>query len=390
MDKFIPFRFMEDNEIVDLSYKQSRGYLTEVHLADLHFGALNPKTEYDILEEQVFKKIESLPKIDIISIDGDFWDHKVMSNSDTAMYGTIAADRIVSIARNKNATVVFIYGTKSHDADQLKLFYHYLDDPTVDVRIVSTIQFEYIKGARILCIPELYGIDESTYKKFLYYSGFYDGVFMHGTFKGAVYGDNVGNGRLFCIEDFLKCRNAMISGHVHKSGCFNKYFYYTGTPIRYKFGEEEPKGFMIVLRDLDNGYHYTNFEEVKSFRYDTIELDTIINTDPKIVIDYINRLKQDQGIDFIKIKFKIPIDGSNKTIISNYYRNSNDIKVEFFDIEKEAIKKAEEEAKENNKFAFITDEKLSDEEKFCKYCNIMEGYDFITVDKLKEILEESI
>ncbi len=34
---------------------------------------------------------------------------------------------------------------------------------------------------------------------------------MHGTIKGAIYGDNVGNGRLFTIDDFCKCRAKIIN-----------------------------------------------------------------------------------------------------------------------------------------------------------------------------------
>ena len=49
---------------------QPRGQLIEVHLADLHFGAFNPKTQYDILMEQFYQPISQLPRIDIISILG--------------------------------------------------------------------------------------------------------------------------------------------------------------------------------------------------------------------------------------------------------------------------------------------------------------------------------
>ena len=32
-------------------YLNKRGTLIQAHLADLHFGALNPKTQFDILKE---------------------------------------------------------------------------------------------------------------------------------------------------------------------------------------------------------------------------------------------------------------------------------------------------------------------------------------------------
>ena len=142
----------------DPDQNKVRGSLIEIHLADLHFGAFDPAKQYSILMDQVYTKIEALPKVDIISIDGDIFDHKVMSNSDTALYATKFIDQLVHLSKQKNATLVILAGTYSHDFDQLKLFYHYMDnDPIldVDVRVITNIQFEYIQGAKILMIPEL-------------------------------------------------------------------------------------------------------------------------------------------------------------------------------------------------------------------------------------------
>ena len=378
------------NNMIDISRTVSRGLLYEIHISDLHFGTVNPKTEYEILHEQFINKIITMPKIDIISVNGDIFDHKLLSNSDAVLYASLFIDELCSIAMRYNAALILIDGTPSHECGQLKLFYHYLNNPGLEIHIVNNIQFVYTHGAKILCIPELHGVDESVYREYLYLN-YCDQVFGHMTFKGAVYGDNVGTGRLFCIEDFLRCSGPIISGHVHKPGCFDKHFYYCGSPMRYKFGEEEPKGFLIVVIDLDNQRYYTNFEEITSFRYDTIELEDIISTDPKKVIEYIDNLKHTRGIDYIKIKFKYVIDGSSKTIITNFYRNRNDVKLEFIDVQEEAARKLEEEQREQNeKYSFITNNKLSDYEKFVQYVNIQEGYDFINVDTLKQILLEEI
>ena len=366
-----------------------RGILNEVHIADLHFGAFNPKTQYEILEEQCFSRIEQIPKIDIISIDGDIFDHKVMSNSDTALYASLAVDRLVNICKQKGSTLLILHGTYSHDYDQLKLFYHYMSDKTVDVRVVTTLKFEYIKGAKILCIPELYGVDESVYRKFFFESGWYDAAFVHGTFKGTVYGDTVGAGRLLTPEDFIYCKGVAIAGHVHKSGCFNGFFYYCGCPYRWKFGEEEEKGYLLLSHDLDTQIHYVQFEAIKSFRYDTIYLDELVSEDPKKIIDYINQLKNEKGIDFIKVRFRVPIPGYNKTIINNYYRNNSSTTIEFLDTKEIEEMKQKEQIK-STEYSYLTDNKLSDFEKFVRYVNDNEGSEFITVQKLEELLRENI
>ena len=379
--------------MIDYGYENislHRGILNEVHIADLHFGAFDPRKQYEILKEQFLNKIAMIPKLDIIVVDGDIFDHKVMSNSDASMYACIFINDLVEITRVHNATLVLLHGTYSHDFDQLKLFYHYMDDKTVDVRIITEIKFEMIKGARILCIPELYGVDESIYSQFFFNSGWYDAAFIHGTFKGSVYGDNVGNGRLLTPNDFIYCKGVAISGHVHKSGVFNGFYYYCGCPYRCKFGEEEDKGFLLLSHDLDTQIHYVQFEKIESFRYDTIFLDQLVSEDPKKIIDYINKLKAEQGIDYIKVRFRVPIPGYNKTIINNYYRNNGSTFVEFMNLEEIEKEKQENQIKQNSQYSYLTDKSISDFERFVRYVNESEGYEFITIQQLNELLSENI
>lgn len=377
-----------------LNYQRNRGTLIEVHLADLHFGAFDPKKQYQILVEQVLSDIAQLPKLDIISIDGDLFDHKVMSNSDAALYASKFVADLVHIAKQKNATLILLAGTYSHDFDQLKLFYHYMDNSNnygVDVRVITNIQFEYIKGAKILMVPELNSIDESVYQKFFNQSGWYDAAFVHGTFEGSVYGNlTSGSSRLLTAEDFKYCTGVAISGHVHKAGCFQGFYYYCGCPYRWKFGEEEEKGYIILAHDLDTQVHYVDFRPIKSFRYDTIFLDQLISEDPKAICDYINQRRINDGIDFIKVKFRVPIPGYNKTIINNYYRNNPTTFVEFMDVSEVEKQKQEQAIMNNSQYSYLMDPGISDFERFVMYVNEKEGCEFITVQKLTELLGDRI
>ena len=387
-EECVIFHNIEDKQLydMDIRYNKTRGSLTIASIADIHMGRIDPKTQYDILKEQFLQVISELPKLDIIAIAGDLYDHKIMANSAAAMYGSLLVSDIVNIARAKGSTVLLITGTKSHDNDTLKLYYNYVQDPSVDFRLVENIRFEYIKGAKILCIPELYGVDESIYQYYLH-SGWYDMCFMHGTFKGAVYGDNVGEGRLFTIDDFTHCLGFMISGHVHIPGCYNKYFYYCGSPIRWQHGEEQEKGFLLSCINLDSMSHYVDFVPIKSFKYKTIDLDDIISEDPQVVIQYINKLKADEGIDFIKIRFNNSVSNANKIVINNYYKSRDNVVIEFLSTQEEELKKAELQ-NTIEQYNFILDPNLTDEQKFCMYVNEQEGYEFITVEKLTEILND--
>lgn len=366
-----------------------RGVFNSIHIADIHFAAYSPKDQYEILKNQFLDKIYSYPGINLISVDGDLFDHKLMANSEGIYYASMFVDDLVKITRDKHSTLILLHGTYSHDADQLKLFYHYMNDNTVDVRVVTQMRFEQVGNCRILCIPELYGVDESVYDTYLHRSGYYDEAILHGTFEGSVYNNNVGNGRLFTIHDFNMCTGLIIGGHVHKPGCFEGYFYYCGCPYRWKFGEEEQKGYLVSSHDLDINRTYVDFQTIISNTYITIDWKDAISN-PKAFIDGITKLKEEKGINFLKIKFGIPVDGSDKTIISNYYRNSKDTFVEFLNMMEEEKARSDQSDLIDTDYAFLMDDKLSDIEKYVKYVNMKEGSEFITVDSLKEILSEQI
>ena len=59
-----------------VSYQNNRGIIISAHIADLHFAAMNPKKQYDILSDQFIDKLESIPRLDLICINGDLFDHK--------------------------------------------------------------------------------------------------------------------------------------------------------------------------------------------------------------------------------------------------------------------------------------------------------------------------
>ena len=377
-------------ENLDLSYTYHRGLLTSIHISDLHFPVMDPKKQYDILEEQFLQKVETVPYLDLICVDGDLYDHKVMTSSDATLYASMFVARLVDICKEKNATLILLQGTISHDNNQLKIYYHYMQRKDVDVRVVTNLQFEIVKNARVLCIPELYGIPEEIYQQFLNYSGFYDLAIMHGTFKGAVYGDNVGNGRLFRLEDFNNCRGPIIAGHVHKPGCFDNHFYYCGSPYRWRFDDDHKKGFIVVSQDLDSRYYYLDRIEILSDTYETITLDQLVNNDPKDTIDYINNLKVSKGIDYIRIKFTNDIPPSYKMALNSQYRDNDTVTLEYYSKDEELRKQAEEQIKEDNeKYGFLLNPAISDMQKFVLWVNHLKNDEaFLTVEQLEQILSE--
>lgn len=363
----------------------------EVHVADIHFGVLKPEVQFNILKEQFLYNLESMEVLDIVSINGDLLDHKFMANSDVIMYACYFIEALVDICRRKGSTLIIVGGTLDHDADQLKLFYHYIGvDRGVDVRIVEEVRFEYIKGKRVLIIPELYNKGASYYNKFLLHSGLYDAVYMHGTFKGTIYGKDVPDldsdrEPVFQMEDFVNCKGPIISGHNHTPGCHSTHFHYCGTPIRYKFGQEEDKGFMVLLHNIESREYYVHFEPITSFRYDTINLDGMIDGDPKEIIAYVKNM-QANGIHNIRLKLS-KNNEDNLNIIRSYFRSSNNVKIDAnFKNEQviENMKKLDDKYKEHQ---YLFDKGSIPEDKLSKYINHCKGYTYITTQGLIDFLK---
>ena len=371
----------------NLQRQVKRGVSLQAHIADIHFGVMDPKVEYEILCEQFLSVINTLP-LDIISIDGDIFHRLMASNTDAVLYANLLVKQLATKCIRDKTTLVILAGTKQHDAGQLKIFYPLLNDPGLDLRIVENIRFEYIKGMKILCIPELYGLDEDIYRQFLFFSGLYDMCFMHGTIKGAIYGDNVGQGRLFMIDDFCNCMGPIVSGHVHTGGCFDKYFYYTGSPVRWSFGEENEKGFLIVLYDLDNHYHYTHLQPIKSFRYDTVDIDDLMNSDPKTIIEYVNQLHEN-GIDYIRLKCTSYAETDHTiNLLQNYFKSNGAIK---FKIEKLKALNAQTLSEENqqlyDKYSYIFSKDMSPYDILARYINDNSKDIMVTAKQIEDLVK---
>lgn len=394
-----PITFLTDEEqlyMLNLQQHIERPTLISIHISDIHFGAINPQEQYNILKEQVIDAC-SILNFDIISIDGDLFDHKFMSNSDAIMYATMFINDLVNLCRIKNATLVILHGTLLHDSNQLKLFYHYLQDTSVDIRIVEQVQFEYIKGAKILCIPELYGQPKEYYDQFLFYSGDYDEVFMHGVLEGSIYGTqdsekHSDKAPIFTMDDFCMCRGPIISGHVHDPNCYKRHFYYCGSPYTWRHGESEHKGFYINIHNLETHEYYIHFEEIFGFRFVTVDLDSMLDDDPKNVISYIDELKSND-IYNLRVRFNMEdltdLQSSNLEIIKVYYRNISDINIKCADKKKQQIQQANQKVLDKFKdYQFIYDESLDEFEILSRYINKKKGEVYVTADEIRELFEK--
>ena len=365
--------------------------LKVVSIADIHFGALDPKYMYEKLREQFIQKIYNLD-FDIVALCGDLFDSKFMSNNPIISYALLFMDELINLCSSKGATLLLLAGTESHDNGQLSLFYHYLQDPKIDIRIVEDIRFETIKGMRVLCIPEKYGLPEEEYKKYLFESRGYDMCFLHGTIKGSFKGSEIAtlksnHAPVFSINSFSNCAGPIICGHYHIAGCYEEYMYYNGSPLRYKFGEEQEKGFLVTLYNTSTRRHYTELIPIESYIYKTINIDHLLKEDPKKIIEYIKHEKEINKIDYIRVQFNN--SNENMNIVRNYFRNNGTVKLQEMDKKEKQSEIIDAAVLEKyNQYSYILDPEIDDYTKITMYINQNEGYDFISVDELINLLEE--
>lgn len=364
-----------------------------ISIADIHFGRIDPKFQYETLVRDFINVIDKT-RFDIVAICGDIFDCKMMSNNPAISYALRFMSDLVKICKNHNASIVIVDGTPGHDQGQNKLFYKYLYDKTIDFHIAETIKFEYVKGLKILCIPEKYGIDKSVYEDYLYNQGLYDLCLLHGTYKGSYKDTEVAtlssnHAPIFCMNHFINCCGPILMGHYHVAGCYDGYAYYNGSALRFQFGEEQEKGFMISAINTYSRYHYTELIPIKSHSYITINIDDIINNDPQKIVEYIKKYKESHNIDYIRIQFNNGND--NTEIVRNYFKNTSNVSIQELKKKDKQNKIIDEEIiKKNNQYNYLFDDNMSDIDKLTMYINQSEGYEFITADELINLLEEDI
>ena len=365
--------------------------IVHVHIADVHFGCVDPRKEFDILLEQFINPISRI-NFNILAIDGDLFDKKFSASSSAVYYAIQFVNLCLDLCLKRNAALIMISGTKSHEAEQLSLFKDLTRIYPNNVFVIESIQFLHLFGYKILCIPEEYGMDPYYYESFLSQS--YDMVFMHGTLVGGVYGANsekLNSPRepVFSLVSFSSCRGPIISGHVHKAMCLNSYMYYVSNPIRYRFGEEEEKGYGICISS-PMGHRY-QFMPITSFRYETISFESLRTNDPDMIVKKLNEL-QEQGIDHIRLDMRNTNEEFASPVIAmlnDKFAHNPSISLMKPSVNRDEVQinTTESIAAKYEGMDFLLDPKLSELDRFVMYINHYQGSDFINIETLKKLLE---
>lgn len=221
------------------------------HIGDLHIGVscIEPYEMKYQLNEMYIKPLEELAMLDIISVNGDL-SHDILSlNSKDSEVYLWFVNRITEIAKKKNAIVIFIVGTLSHEFDQmnnLKVFQndfvYFASKPTV----IET------KGLKIYCLPDIYIKDSKEEAELYQYKDkYFDYILGHGSVTETQFikqeGENtISKNVVYDTKELIRmCKGPIIFGHIHTYMKIKNQLYYTSSFTRFIHGEEADKGTLI-------------------------------------------------------------------------------------------------------------------------------------------------
>lgn len=380
-----------------------------LNIADIHFGAMKPDQllyELEIIDEFIEQFGESL---DMIVINGDYWDSKMGLYTKSAIAGIKWMTDLVTKCNYKNIHVVIYKGTISHDDDQLEVF-RSLEDSFPRFTIINENTYMKFKDLNLLFLPDENMNLDDYYMKYLdnyvREKEDIDIAFFHGnadfvmkSFMTQESELDSHNSVLFEYDFWNKMvKGPLIAGHWHtymKKGNW----YYVGSYSRWKFGEEDPKGALLVSYNTDTSEYFTyRIINDRCPQYKAYQIPTKLYNSVEEYITIIEKIREDISSDEnLNVKIEILITDNKAEndayiqLIKESFLGNKKVKIVLknkVEIEKRKAKR-DEEIVHNQRFDFIIKGGLSEAEKFQRF--ILEKYgesvplDFIekTISKLK-------
>lgn len=283
-------------------------------ISDIHLGHNRNKTDSILknLDNFFLKYQKDLLDIDILFIAGDVFDRLLTSKS--IEYKTIMTwlSNLLLWCKNNSIKLRILYGTPSHDHDQISAFTEVAKklEPTVDFKYVSILSIEHMKDLdlTILYVPDEWRHDSSkTYQEVLdllkeHSLAQVDIAIMHGCFRYQI---PMLDGMKFVHKesDYLDIVKFYITiGHVHTSSAYERILA-PGSFDRLAHGEEEKKGGILCSISKDNKISFKFLENERACLYNTI--------------DYLNLEEQEIVKDLKKRLKSYPIGSNIRLLVKN-------------------------------------------------------------------------
>ena len=323
-----------------------REFIAIAAIADVHIGnrAISHKEYKYQLTKGVIEKMADLVFLDGIVLCGDTLHYQISMNSEYADVFQWFIAEIIKIAKSHNAFVRIIKGTKSHDLDQLETIRHYEEDFGIDFKIINDYMIEEINGHRYAYIAENYikeDVDDYYEEIFSKPEDYFDMIFIHGMIEPCQFttqhSENLDSSApVFKLKKFYNvCRGPIIGGHIHIPMVFNDKFFYVGSTLRTCHGEEEDKGWDIIVYSQKYGkYRVDKIINEYTFNFATMKISNNFieaNTVDEIV-DHVESFIKKKNVDRLSLKVTC-IDKEETTVkiemLKKYFGKNTNITLGF-------------------------------------------------------------
>lgn len=240
--------------------------ISDIHIGIRHIEASDMKAQ---LKKHFFEVLDKMAYLDAIFITGDVMHTIVSLNSEYSELFYWFIDRVYRVARKRNASVIIIKGTMSHDNDQLNNIKNYVKNTDgVDFRVYDTIEETTLwDNYKVLILPDvrvkqLKDIDDRLIP------GKYDLILGHGTIDRMQYvvqeSENMpAKAYIYDVEKLMAAsKGPVLFGHIHQYHNIQNKFCYVGPFTMLERGWDDA-GFVIgAIYDKDHTKfkfeHYIN------------------------------------------------------------------------------------------------------------------------------------
>ena len=327
-------------------------------IADIHWGAMDSYTMYNNLQLFVEFIKQMKDKIDFVVIAGDYFDYRLQLNSKTALLSIKWFEEFMDACKSSNVKKVRVFkGTREHDNDQLEVFRPSYETADGYFKIYNTTESEeLLPGLQcVFCPDENMNLEEyhqTYYSKFIPYPNI---GFFHGNFDTILpeieYTRIQEHNLSTMIYEYDKFANLikgpLISGHWHVQNQY-KSLYYVGSYDRWKFNEEEDKGFIYgAINTETNKYFVHRVTNPLAKTYKTLVVSSDEYATPtqfaQLASVINSHLKEDPDMR-LRITYLMGTTSEealiNFNIFQRQYSTSKQVRIDLKDLVKREAKKA--------------------------------------------------
>lgn len=317
--------------------------------SDIHLGHKRTPTEHIIANFKKYIFNDENKDIDVLFINGDLFDRLLDLNSSEVHEIIVFFNILLDYCYKNNIYLRVLEGTPSHDWQQNHVLVKMNDirENKVNLKYFKVLDIEYIDriSKYVLYIPDEWINDHNELEKQIenklkeHNIDKVDMAMLHGQFEYQIKGHK--NVFYFKENYFLsKVKSYIHIGHHHVYSKFDRIIA-NGSFERLAFGEESPKGYVVVY---NNDFKF--IENLSSYVYKTFliekekELERVFKEIEKLPKNSYIRLQINENINYdynaIKLRYSdyiIKIVKIHELVNSMLDETEDSIEIETFSIE---------------------------------------------------------